>query len=163
MIPRPGEPTEMLAKLFRSGEWAGRMLPGAFGPGSPQMPTLGTLSCQRIADGWWFLCDIESTAGSGDIALTWKGHLVVGWDPSSKSYKALLVDNIGMMVPLNGELSARKFILTSVAPLPLMGRMTSARFTWDFSDLQSVKFTNEHRQEGGQWILWEEEKIRFRQ
>jgi hypothetical protein len=162
MLPRPGEETSRLARLFRSGTWKGRMVPGALGPGSPELPTRGTLNGQAVGDGWWFLCDIESTAGTGDKALTWKGHLVVGWDPSSNAYKGLLVDNVGMMVPLNGELTTAKFVLTSARPLPLLGTMTSARFTWDFSDPNEVKFTNEHQVNGGPWTLWEEETITFR-
>jgi hypothetical protein len=163
-MPSPTAHVKALAALFRGiSTWAGTMSPGALGPGSPQLPTSGSVDSSEITDGFWYTCDIISTAGTGPDALTWKGHLVVGWDANASGYRALLVDNIGMWVPLRAELVGTVFVATSQAPLPLMGHLTSARFTWDFSDPDQIRFTNEHQVDGGPWQVWEQEIITSKQ
>lgn len=159
-MPVPSRDVDKLAAVFGiEATWAGTMRPGALGPGSPELPTTGTLSGRGIADGFWYLCDIKSTAGAGEQALTWKGHFVAGWDASTEAFRAVLVDNLGMLVTLTGELGQDSFVATSVEALPLMGQMTRARFTWDFTDPHAIAFTNEHQIDGGPWQLWEEELI----
>ena len=158
--PKASPETQALAKLFaRGGTWKGRAMPGALRPDSPEMPTVGRSTGKPVADGFWYDLDMEITIGSGESAITWKGHMIVGWNPNASSYQALLVDNLGIMVPLNCELTDTQFIATSERPLPLMGKLTSARFTWDFSDINQIKVTNEHQVDDGPWQLWEEEVI----
>ncbi len=35
----------------------------------------------------------------------------------------------------------------------MMGTSMKDRLTWDFSDPKAVKFTNEHKASGGDWML----------
>jgi hypothetical protein len=135
------------------------MVPGALGPGSPELPTSGLLSGTPVADGFWYTYDITSTVGTGDGAFTWQGHLVVGWDAAAAGYRGLLADNIGMWVPMRAELAGTTFTATSELAVPLMGQPTKARFSWDFADPDRILFTNEHQAGDGPWQLWERETI----
>ena len=64
-----------------------------------------------------------------------------------------------MMVPLTAELSATTLVATGTQALPLLGRLTRPRFTWDFTDPGAIRFANEHQVDGGPWELWEHETI----
>jgi len=64
-----------------------------------------------------------------------------------------------MMVPLTAELSATTLVATGTQALPLLGRLTRPRFTWDFTDPGAIRFANEHQVDGGPWELWEYETI----
>jgi hypothetical protein len=159
-LPAPGPQAAALDPLFvGKWTWSGMMVPGALGPGSPELPTSGVLSGSPVTDGFWYTYDISSTAGTGDVAFTWRGHFVVGWDAAAAGYRALLTDNIGMWVPLRAELSGTVFTATSELALPLLGQLTKARFSWDFADPVRIVFTNEHQVGDGPWQLWEQETI----
>lgn len=151
-----------LAKLFGSkGTWSGIMTAGAMGPNTPELLTSGKLDGRAIADNFWYACDMDVKAGEGDTAFIWKGHLVIGWDKSAKGYKGILVDNLGILLVMEGQMSDTKFVLTSIEGGILNGRRVKARFTWDFSDWKSIQFINEHQIEGQPWKLFEEETIKM--
>jgi hypothetical protein len=159
-MPAPNAEADRLAAVLEmEATWAGWMCPGALGPSTPALSTTGTISGRKITGGFWYSYDIESTATAAHTALTWKGHLVLGWDPQARAYKGVLVDNIGMLVPLTAELSATTLVATGTQALPLLGRLTRPRFTWDFTDPAAIAFTNEHQVDGGPWELWEQETI----
>jgi hypothetical protein len=101
--------------------------------------------------------DIESSTGTGAGSFTWRGHFVVGWEGTS--YRGLVYDNIGLLIPLACEFHDTTFVALSVEPVPLLGHSIRARFTWDFSDPAAVRFTNEHEIDDAPWQLWEEQYI----
>jgi hypothetical protein len=161
MLPQPTAETLKLAQYFAGkGTWVGKMAAGAMGPGSPELPTKGKYECRAITDKFWYACDVESTAGTGKTAFTWKGHMIVGWDQNAKGYRLLLVDSIGMMVPMTGEFADTKFIATSKEALVMMGQPVKARFTWDFSDPKAPKLLNEHQVASGPWQVFEQETMK---
>jgi hypothetical protein len=160
-VMKPSEETAKLAKLFGSKKaWSGKIAADGMGPGTPEMPTKGKMDCRAIADKFFYSCDMDVTTGSGKQKMTWKGHLVTGWDANAGAYKAHLIDNMGMMVSMDGALTDTTYQLTSTQEVPMMGQKMKIRFTWDWSDKKQVKYTNEHQVGDGAWQLFETEIIK---
>ncbi len=161
MNQTPAEENVKLAKIFNiKATWAGFLKAGALGPGSPEMPTSGTYDSKTIADRFWYVCDMDIAFGAGNNSLHWKGHMAVGWNEMNKTYSAVLVDNLGIYLPMTGEMKGEIFILTSTIGNTLNGKKTKARFTWDFSQQDNIQFTNEHQADDGPWQLFEVETIK---
>jgi hypothetical protein len=87
--------------------------------------------------------------------MTWKGHMVVGYDVNAKAYKATCVDNMGSLTNFDGMLEGTKFTLVTPTEVMMMGQMMKDRLTWDMADPKAIKFTDEHQVGGGNWTLIE--------
>ena len=128
--------------------------PGAMGPGSPATTSHGKVAGRSLLGGLWFACDVEDSY-AGKPPMTWKGHMVVGYDVTTKSYKASVVDNLGTLAAFDGTLEGTKFMLVTPSPVMMMGQMMKDRLSWDLADPKAIKFTDEHQLEGGEWTLVE--------
>ncbi len=156
--PKPSAETEKLAKLFGSKKsMTGKMAADAMAPGTPEMPTKSTADCRAIAEKFFYACDIDVTMGTGKEKGTWKAHFITGWDASAAAYKAYMVDNMGIMMPMDGTMTDTTYQVTSTQEHLMMGQKTKVRFTWDWSNPKEAKFTNEHQVNGGPWKLFETE------
>jgi hypothetical protein len=161
-LPPPGAEAAKLAKLFGvNGTWSGSMKPGAMGPNSPELPTAGTWKGHAVADGFWYICHMLVKIGDAKSGMTWKGSMIVGWDANAQTYRAVLADNLGILVIMRGEMTDAKFVLTSTEAETVMGQKTKARFTWDFSNPKAIQFTNEHQADGGPWRAFETETLKL--
>jgi hypothetical protein len=158
-MPKPAAEIKAQAPhIGGSMTFTGKMLAGAMGPGSPEMPTKGKQVCKAVADGFSYACDITSTAGTGKDAMTWKGHMVLGYDQASKTFKAFGADNMGGLMAMKGEMAGKKFTMTSVEPMTMMGMTFNDRVTWD---LETMKFTDEHQMPGStEWKVVEEDTLK---
>ena len=147
-----------LDSFFPTGDrvWEGRIMAGAFGPDSPEMATKGGLKGETICDGQWRSCDMEVVTES----IVWRGRLIVGWNSGSSQYDALLVDSIGMFIPLAGGMNGDEFTLVAENFSAIGGIKARPRFTWRLRDDGGIDFINEHQIEGQDWSLWEEELIK---
>src|ERR1043166_748553 len=155
-MPKPGDEVKALAPVFGvSGTWHGKVEAGAMGPDSKATVAHGKAMCHPIVGGMWYVCDVEDTWGSGKDAMTWKGHMTVGYDLASKSYKATVVDNMGTLTVYDGTLNGTTFVLETPSEVMMMGTSMKDRLTWDFSDPKAVKFSNEHKPSGVDWTLSE--------
>ncbi|TMQ72448.1 MAG: DUF1579 domain-containing protein [Candidatus Eisenbacteria bacterium] len=143
-MPKAGPEVAAIAPIFGVGAaaWKGTVEAGAMGPESK----LG---------GMWYACDVEDTYGVGKDAMTWKGHMVVGYDVNAKAYKATCVDNMGTLTNFDGMLEGTKFTLVTPTEVMMMGQMLKDRLTWDMADPKAIKFTDEHQVGGGDWKLVE--------
>jgi len=154
--PKPGDEVKAIAPIFgTSGSWQGKVEPGAMGPDSKATTSHGKAVSRAIVGGFWYACDIEDTWGAGKEAMTWKGHMTVGYDLASKSYKASCVDNMGSIAAFDGTLNGTTFVLETPTEMMMMGTPTKDRLTWDFADAKAIKFTDEHKASGGDWKLCE--------
>ena len=81
--------------------------------------------------------------------------MVVGYDAGARAYRGFSADNMGAMVMWNGTLDGNKFVLESAAPFPMMGQMMDDRLTWVRNGDGSLAFTDEHRSQGGNWVVGE--------
>lgn len=154
--PKPGEESKALGMFFaHGGTWTGKVPPGAVGPNSPEMTSHGTAMCHSMFGGFWYGCDVVDTMGSGKSAMTWRGHMVVGYDTSTKAYRSVVTDNVGTMAMFNGTLEGKKFVLETPDDVMMMGQMMKDRLTWDLSDGKTMKFTDEHKMGAGDWTMFE--------
>ena len=155
-MPKPGDEIKAVAPIFgTSGTWHGKVEPGAMGPDSKATISHGKAICHPIVGGMAYACDVEDTWGAGKEATTWKGHMIVGYDATSKSYKASVVDNMGAITMYDGTLNGTTFVLVTPTEVMQMGMSMKDRLTWDFSDPKAIKFTNDHQLTGGDWTLSE--------
>jgi len=156
--PKPSAETMKLGKLFGSKKsMSGKTAAGAMGPGSPEMAVKSTADCRAIAEKFFYACDIDETMGTGKQANTWKSHFVTGWDVNAAAYKAVMVNNMGMMMPMDGVMTDTTYQVTSTQEQMMMGEKMKVRLTWDWSDPKEAKFTNEHQVAGGAWQVFETE------
>jgi hypothetical protein len=154
--PKPGAEIKAIAPVFgNSGTWVGNVEAGAMGPGSPVSVSKGKATGHPIAGGMWYACDVEDTWGTGKQAMTWKGHMTVGYDLASKSYKASCVDNMGTISAFDGTLNGNTFVLETPTEVMIAGMSMKDRLTWDFTDPKAIKFTDEHKPSGSDWMLAE--------
>lgn len=155
--PKPGPETMALKPLATTLQMSGEMPAGAMGPGSPATPTKGTHSCKWSTDKLWLNCEIKDTSGTGKQAMTWNGHMMIGWDFSAKMYRAVLTDNMGMAMMLQGKMEGSKLPLESVGDYEMMGHPMKMRFTMDMTDPKAFKFTDERELgKSGKWTTFEQ-------
>jgi hypothetical protein len=155
-MPKPGAESKALAPFFgKGGTWTGKVSAGAYMPGSPEMTSKGKAVCHEAMGGFCYMCDVEETTGSGKQAMTWKGHMVVGYDMNAKAYHSFTADNMGALNEMDGTLDGNKFVLTTKAPITVMGQTMDDRLSWEHNSDGTVTFTDEHRPQGGDWALAE--------
>ena len=156
-LPTPGPETIQLATIFTGNwDWEGTLQPGALGPNSPALPSKGTIVNTSVADGFWFTSNMECSYGGVPAILTWKGHLVVGWNSGNRTYQGILVDNLGILVQFQGEIHGSTLVLTAEKPNVMNGSKILARFTYDFTDPSAIRFLNEHQINAGAWQVFEQ-------
>ncbi len=153
--PKPGAETKALTPLVGNFTSTGKLVAGAMGPGSPELPTKGKQLCKWILGGLWLQCEISDTAGSGKQAFTWLGHIVVGWDFQAKAYHSVGVDNMGATFDLNAKVDGAKLVMESARDQMMMGVPMKYRLTYDFSDPKAIKFTDERSTKGAPFQLAE--------
>lgn len=156
-MPTPGPEAKALEPFFgRTVIWTGTAPAGSMGPDSKETATHGRAICHPMYGGFSYGIDVEDAFGSGNSEFTWKGHMVVGYDSGTKTYKGLSADNTGELVTWNGTLDGDKLVLESAAPILMMGQMLNDRLTWVRQSDGSLAFTDEHQaQGGGDWTLAE--------
>ena len=155
--PKPGPETLALKPLATTLQMSGNVPADAMGPGAPAMTTKGTHSCKWSTDKLWLNCEIKDTMGTGKQAMTWNGHMMTGWDFSAKMYRAVLTDNMGMAMMLQGKMEGSKLPLESVGDYEMMGHPMKMRFTLDLTDPKAIKFTDERELgKSGKWTTFEE-------
>lgn len=163
MMPKPGEESKKLGMFFgHSASWNGKIAAGGMGPDSKETATKGKAVCKAMFGGLAYGCDVEDAMGAGKQAMTWKGHMVVGYDIPSKSYKSTVVDNMGTISMWTGTMSedGKKFSLESDKEMQMPGSpMFKDRLTWDMSSGKSVMFTDEHGI-NGEWKVWEQAEMK---
>jgi hypothetical protein len=157
MMPKPGAEMKAIAPIFGVGaaSWKGDVKAGAMGPNSPATTSHGKVTLHSMFGGLWYACDVDETYGTGKTAMTWKGHMIIGWDTNAKAYKGGSVDNMGAMTSWDGSLDGTKFSLVTPNEIMMMGQMMKDRLTWDMADPKAIKFTDEHQMGGGDWMLVE--------
>jgi len=155
--PKPGPETAALKPLATTLQMSGNVPAGAMGPGSPAMATRGSHSCRWSSDKLWLDCQIKDTMGTGKQAVTWMGHMTIGWDFSAKMYRAVVTDNLGMAMMLQGKMDGAKLPMESVGDYEMMGHPMKMRFTMDMTDPKAIKFTDERELgKSGKWTTFEE-------
>jgi Protein of unknown function (DUF1579) len=149
-MPTPGAESKALEKFFGSNAtWTGNIPAGAFGPDSKASKSHGHMMSTPLYGGFWYMCDVTDAMGSGKEAMTWKGHMMVGYDMATKSYRGTCIDNMGQMTTFNGTLDGDKFTLETPEPVSMMGQMMKDRLTWTLNaDGSSCAFTDEHQMAG---------------
>ncbi len=158
--PTPGEASKAIAKFFgRNFTWTGKVAAGAMGPDSKEAVSHGKAMGHELYGGFWYVCEVEDVMGTGKDAMTWKGHMLVGYDMGTNSYRAVTVDNMGMMASMNGTLDGDKFVLETPNEVMMMGQMMKDRLTFDASG-GTIKFTDEHQVGGGEWTLAESAELK---
>lgn len=155
--PKPGPETMALKPLATTLTLAGNVPANAMGPGSPAMTTKGTHSCKWSADKLWLNCEIKDTMGTGKQAMTWNGHMMIGWDFTAKMYRAVMTDNMGAAMMMQGKMDGAKLPLESVGDYQMMGHPMKMRFTMDMTDPKAFKYTDERDMgKSGKWTTFEE-------
>jgi hypothetical protein len=157
-MPKPGAEMAAVTKLFANGaSWEGQVPAGALGPKSPATKSHGKAVCASILDGFWYLCEIEDTMGEGKAAMTWKGHMIVGYDLATKSYRGVAVDNVGAMTIYDGRMDGSTLTLETPSPVSMMGAMMKDRLTFvGGPDGMMAQFKDERQMGGsGPWMAFE--------
>jgi hypothetical protein len=157
MTMKPGAEPGELAKFFKgTATWKGNCPAGAMGPNSPAMSTKGEATFKEMLGGWWYVGDVSDEMGSGKDAMTWKGHMIVGWDGGAKAYKAYSADNMGSSASWTGTLDGDKFVLETDQPVMQMGQSMKDRLTWARNADGTINFTDEHQLAGStDWTPFE--------
>lgn len=156
-MPKPGPEMAALFKMFGHGAtWEGQVPAGALGPKSPATTSHGMAGCRAAAGGFWVACELEDTMGSGKEAKMWRGHMIVGYDLGSKSYRAVVVDNTGGMFVYDGKMEGGTLTLVTPDAAPIMGTMMKDRLTFVAGpDGRMKSFKDEHQVGQGGWTPFE--------
>ncbi len=156
-MTKPGAESAAIAKFFAgTATWNGKVSAGAMGQNSPEMTSKGQAVGKQILGGWWYATDVQDMVGTGKDAMTWKGHMVVGWDGGAKAYKAYSVDNLGSSAAWTGTLDGDKFVLETDQPVMQMGMSMKDRLTWVLNGDGTANFTDEHQMAGSSdWVMFE--------
>jgi hypothetical protein len=159
--PKPGPETMALDKFFaKGGTWTGQCPAGAMGADSKAMTTHGKAVCRKTLDGFWYVCEVEDMMGTGKEAMTWKGRMMVGYDLGTKSYKSVVVDNMGTLAMFNGTLDGNTFVLETPEQVMMMGQMMKDRLTWTLNPDGTIDFKDEHQTGEGQWMTFESATVK---
>ena len=154
--PKAGPESMALDKYFgKSVMWTGQVAAGVMGPGSMATTSHGKAMCHKTLDGFWYTCEVEDMMGAGKDAVTWKGHMFVGYDLGTKAYKGVAVDNMGMLTMFDGTMSDNTFVLETPQEVMMMGQMMKDRMTWEMGAGGMMTFKDEHQMGGGDWMLAE--------
>jgi hypothetical protein len=153
-VYKPGKETKLLAPLVGTHDKAGKKHPPMMKP----VDSEGTMKCAWTAGDLWLACDLDEKIKGGPIDR-FTGHLVVGWDFVEKGYRAFLVSNQGLSVPMNGWTQGGKLIFQSQEMSTPVGKM-KMRWTFDFADKKAVGFHDERSIGGMDWFTFEETTIR---
>lgn len=126
-------------------------------PGSPEMQA-GSASRRRpIMDGLWLVCDgYQDQLVDGQKLLTWKLHLVIGWDAAASEYRAVLADSNGTTAQLRGTIDGTRLCMTPIGAVPTAGQTGTIRVIWDATDPAAVHWINEASINGGPRMCIEE-------
>lgn len=153
---KPGPEDEAIAPLFgSSGTFVGQVPANALGPGSKATSSHGRVSCNRIADGLWFACDVYDNIDSPQ-ATPYVGHYVIGYDRQARQYRASVADNQGAgLYTMNGTLNGKQFALETPTDINMNGRMMRDRLTFDFSDPNTITWRDEQKMGDQPWKLFE--------
>lgn len=151
---RPGREDEAIAPLFTgSYTWTGQIPAGVTAANAPATTTQGQASCRKILDGLWYACDITDRMQGGEAM---HGHLAVGYDRGAKAYRGVMLDNMGSsLAPLDGTLDGKRFALETPTDVTMMGQRMKDRITFNFTDPNNIKFTDEHKLPGKDWQVFE--------
>ena len=84
--------------------------------------------------------------------MKWMGHWVFGYDTATKSYRGVMVDNMGMMMPMKGTLEGSKMTWESTGEMKVPNMPSKMRFTMDAADPKNIKFTEEGEM-NGKWAV----------
>ncbi len=156
-MPKPTAETKALAFLNGTLTLKGMTKEGAMAPGSPALATKGKHACKWTADKFWLDCDVEDTQGTGKTAMTWKGHMMTGWDMGAKTYRTVGVDNMGGSFVMNGKLDGNKLTLETINDINTPdGKPMKIRITFDNTDTKNIKFTDERSVAGAPMTVVEE-------
>lgn len=157
----PGPEMAALFKILGHGAaWKGELPAGALGPNYPAMTSHGKASCAPIVDGFWCLCELQDTMGSGKNAVTFRGHMTVGYDLGTKSYRATLVDNSGVLTSYNGQMGDGTFTLETPEPVSIMGTMMKDRLTFTAGpNGLATTVKDEHQGADGAWSTFETDHL----
>src|SRR4051794_36636773 len=140
----PGPEMEALAPFFYNCSWTGTVYANMQGAGSPEMQAAGGMTCRPIIDGLWIACDgYPDQFANGELRLTWKLHLVVGWDGTAREYRAVLVDSNGTATLLRGKLVGSRLVMTPAGAVQAAGQTGMIRVVWDATDPVAIRWTNE--------------------
>ena len=155
MPPKPTEETKKLSFLVGTFNGTGKLEKGAMGPDSAEMTSKSKQTCKWALGNLWVVCDISDTAGAGKTAMTWMGHMLIGYDLEAKQYRNVGADNMGTAYDLNARIEGNKLVMESAHDVMMMGMPVKFRFTYDFTDPKALKFTDERSMKGGPWQLAE--------
>jgi uncharacterized protein DUF1579 len=154
--PTPGEESKALARFFaKGGTWEGHVYANAMGPGSPETTSRGKAVTHPLYGGFWYACDVEDAVGAGKDAMTWKGHMLVGYDMGEKRYRSVTTDNMGGFYVMDGTLEGDTFTLVTPAPVMMMGQMMNDRLSWTANADGTVSFKDEHKVGDADWMTCE--------
>lgn len=96
----------------------------------------------------------------GEYVLTWRLHLVVGWDRMAGEYRAVLAESDGALALLRGELEGDTLTMTPVERLAKDGVPVDFRFVCDARDPEGLAWRTEFSAAGGPWTLVEDDVVR---
>jgi len=158
-VPKPidvGPEMEALRRFCPDVTWTGTIREGGMGPGTPAMPSVGRGTHEVIQDGRWIVGTYEQDQflTDGTFVLTWKLHWVMGWDPSSQSYRATMADNYGRTGLMRGMIDGDRLIFESLGEAPVR-----IRLTWDLTDPHRINWRNELAVGDDSWFLVEEYRM----
>ncbi len=158
----PGPETEALREFFPDGgrfSWSGTVKAGGMAPGSSEMVGEGSGKVKWIMDGLWAMCEFQQDQFiKGRKILSWKLHLVVGWDFLAREYRAVGVDTNGSALIFKCKIEGRVFTLATDAIVA--GRPAKLRMRQDYTDPNAVLWKNEFSVNDGPWQLIEEYVVR---
>jgi hypothetical protein len=121
------------------------------------MTAVGQSTVRWIEDGIWAIADMKQQQFVGHTeVLTWKAHLIAGWDFSACAYRAAVADSNGNLGLYVGQIDGDRLILTSVGEYTIWGQPTRLRFTWNVQDPTAMTWRNEASVKGGPWTFVEE-------
>ncbi len=127
------------------------------GAGSPEMRALGQWVGGPIMSGLWLAGDYQQDQFDGDmLVLTWKVHMVLGWDEVTRCYVGYFFPSAGPTSVCTGRIEDDQLVMTSQSLVMFVGHPAKLRFIWDILGPERIAWKNEISVEGQPWQLIEE-------
>jgi hypothetical protein len=154
-IPAP-ELALLVRFLLPQASAVGTVKAEMMGPGSPNMRAVGSSTGTFMVDGMWYMGDYQQEQFVGEeLVLTWKVHMVIGWDEGARSYVGYFFPSRGEAAVCAGSIVGDELFMISKSPFKFADQIAKLRFDWRATSANTVSWTNEVSVANGPWQLIE--------
>jgi len=155
--------TRALKRFFPEGRGRlkGKIMPGFFGPDSPEVREEGRMASRWIIGGLFCVFTWDERIFSGAVRVNEiHGYSIIGWDSLDGEYRMLRAANLGVLHQLRGKLDRSRLAFVSDETI-VKGKFTRVRYTFVRKRPKVIVWIAEMSIRGGPWTLISESTLHY--